>query len=107
MCMRMGLFIFLCSLVKRKTNTQFLLAFVKTLTNSENCSQSRIRIFVQAMLFPLSHWSISQLYFLHVTVGFLNNSEVNAASGAVLRSSLYGETSTLRRFTVRIFRISK
>jgi hypothetical protein len=34
----------------------FLLAFLKTLTKSKDCSESRVRIFVPAFL--LYHWSI-------------------------------------------------
>jgi hypothetical protein len=52
---------FLCSLVKRKINTKFLLLYMKTLTNSKNCFESRIRISVP---FP----SFSLVDFLNCTV---------------------------------------
>ncbi len=92
MSVSMRLFIFLCSLVtvKREKNSQFLLAFVKTLTNSENCSQICNRISVPAFLLSCCMGDFASV--LHVQF-----SESKAASGAVLRvigSFLYGETST-------------
>jgi hypothetical protein len=61
LCMRLW---FICTfptaLLKIKINEKFLLASMKTLTNSKNCLESCIRISVLAFL--LSHWSISPVY---------------------------------------------
>jgi hypothetical protein len=57
--------IFLCCLVKRTKNTEFLLASMETLTNPKNVPETRIIISVLASLsvigqFPpvsTSHWT--------------------------------------------------
>ncbi len=64
-------FIVFSCLVKEKNNyLMFLLASLKTLTISENCSESRFRTSVPALLLSL----VNFLQFrVHVIPGFRNN----------------------------------
>ncbi len=80
--MRIWLIYFSAALIKIKKNKKFLLASMKTLTNSKNCLESCIRISVLAFL--ISHWSISPVYYmLQAAVGQF--SESLAAFGSIFR----------------------
>ncbi len=58
------------ALLKRKINIKFLLASLKALTNSKDCSQSRIILYL--ILFRLSFSLISTVYHCTFMAGFRN-----------------------------------
>jgi hypothetical protein len=62
-------FYFGCDLRNKKNNFKVSACFFETLTNSEDCSESRTRISVPAFL--RCHWSIFSS--VHVIVGFRND----------------------------------
>jgi hypothetical protein len=84
---------FLAALGNRKIIEKFLLASLKTHTNSKDCYESRIRISVPAFL--RCHWSIFSS--VHVLSGFRNN----IFTGGCLKPG----TSFIKRVIRMIFRI--
>jgi hypothetical protein len=63
-------------------NTKFLLASMKTLTNSKNCWKSRTRISVPDFFFLIGRFSLVS-YMLQAAVGQFSESQ--AAFGSIFR----------------------
>ncbi len=59
--------IFLCCLVKRTINTEFLLASMESLTNSKNCSRKPHHNFCTG--FPICYWPISSSVHIILDAG--------------------------------------
>jgi hypothetical protein len=87
---------------------KFLLASLKTLTNSKSCSASRIKF-----LFRLSFALIGHFFLVYNTfiAGFQNKLESQAGLGTTFFKGTGGyqkeETSSLNKVTGRNFTISK
>jgi len=97
---------FFAALWKRKKFKKFLIAFLKKLTYSKDCSESSIRTSVPAFL--CCHWSISPVY--NDIAGFQNNFQYHSRSlRATFRVTgfLKARTSFFKRAIGRIFIINK
>jgi hypothetical protein len=106
--MRKWLLVFSLLVLSSRENKKkkFLLASLKTLTNSKSCSESRIKFSVQAFL--CSHWSI---YFcVHSKPSFGTISESQVGFGTTFKGTggyQKAGKSFLKRVTGRNFTISK
>jgi hypothetical protein len=99
-------FQFLACLVLKKIKMEFLLASLKTPTNSKSCSESRIKF-----LFRLSFARTGQFFLVYIHSRLSEQfSESQADFGTTLKGTggyQKAGTSSLNRVTGRNFTISK